>query len=233
MTSERPRRRRRRGQEPPTPPNNNRKIALGGVITAIVIAIIVAVWVGNGGNETSTPSLPSVVGENEGRLLGNADAALAIKDFSDFRCSHCRDAALNLTPKIIENYINSGSSVSFEFAPVSVLGDESMLAAQASMCAEDQSQFWSYHDKLFEQQSSDRFDMATLQDYAAEVGLDEQTFRDCMLSGKYRLAIEKNNDAFRQAGAKGTPSFLIGEELIGGAISFSEMQKIIDAQLDK
>lgn len=231
MTSQSSRRRRRRGQEPPTPPNNNRKIALGGVITAIVIAIIVAVWVGNGGNEP--PSLPSVVGANEGALLGNADAAVAIKDFSDFRCPHCRDAALNLTPQIIEHYINDESSVSFEFVPVSVLGDESMLAAQASMCAQDQSQFWLYHDKLFEQQSSDRFDMATLQGYAGDLGLDEQTFRDCMLSGKHRLAIEKNNDAFQEAGARGTPSFLIGEELIGGAVAFSEMQTIIDAQLDK
>lgn len=233
MTSEVPRRRRRRGQEPPPPPNNNRKIALGGVITAIVIAIIVAVWVGNGGNEPPTPSLPSVVGENQGSVLGNADAAVAIKDFSDFRCPHCRDAALNLTPKIVENYINDEGRVSFEFVPVSVLGDESMLAAQASMCAEDQSQFWAYHDKLFEQQSSDRFDMATLEDYAGDLGLDEQTFRDCMLSGKHRLTIEKNNDAFREAGARGTPSFLIGEELVGGAVAFSEMQIIIDAQLDK
>ena len=98
-----------------------------------------------------------LVGENEGRLLGNADAAVAIRDFSDFRCPHCRDAALDLTPKIIENYIKEGSQVSFEFVPVAALGDESMLAAQASLCAEDQSQFWPYHDKLFEQQSSRRW----------------------------------------------------------------------------
>lgn len=233
MTSEVSRRRRRRGQEPAPPPNNNRKIALGGVITAIVIAIIVAIWVGNGADEPATTSSIPIVGENEGRVLGNPDATVAILDFSDFRCPHCADAALQLTPKIIESYINTDKSVSFEFVPVSVLGDESMLAAQASMCAEDQNQFWFYHDKLFEQQSSDRFDMTTLQGYAADLGLDEQTFRDCMLSGKHRLAIEKNNDAFRQAGAEGTPSFVVGTEFVAGAIPFSEMQKIIDAQLEK
>jgi len=233
MTSEVPKRRRRRREEPPTPANNNRKMALCGVITAIVIAIVVAVWVGNGGTEPSTTSSIPIIGKNEGSVLGNADATVAIKDFSDFRCPHCRDAALNLIPQIIEHYINNESQVSFEFVPVAILGDESMLAAQASICAEDQSQFWPYHDKLFEQQSSDRFDMATLQAYAADLGLDEQTFRDCMLSGKHRLAVEKNNDAFRQAGARGTPSFLVGTEFIGGAIPFSEMQKIIDLQLDK
>ena len=232
MTSGKPRRRRRRGEEPPAPPNNNRKIALGGIITAIVIAIVVAVWVGNGGNEAPTTSSIPVVAENEGRLLGNPDASVAIRDFSDFRCPHCRDAASDLTPQIIENYINDESQVSFEFVPVAILGDESMLAAQASICAEDQGQFWAYHDKLFEQLSSDRFDMTTLQGYADDLGLDEQTFRDCMLGGKHRLTVEKNNDAFRQAGARGTPSFLIGTQLVGGAVSFSEIQKIIDAQLE-
>ena len=233
MTEVQPKRRRRRSKETTDPPpNRNRKIALSGVFIALFVGISVAVWVGSGGSGGDSVSATPIVVPGEDRVLGDANASVLIKDFSDFRCPHCADAALDLTPDIVKNYVDN-DKVAFEFVPVAILGDESFLAAQGSMCAEDQGQFWAYHDKLFEQHATDRFDVATLEAYAGDLGLDEQLFRDCMLSGKYRSAIEKHNEEFRQIGATGTPTFLVGSELIGGAIPFNEMQKIIDGQLSQ
>ncbi|MGB0384484.1 MAG: DsbA family protein [Ardenticatenaceae bacterium] len=167
-----------------------------------------------------------------GRFLGSPDAPLLIKDFSDFRCPHCRDAAYNLTPKIIDEYVKKGL-VRLEFIPVVVTSEEGLYGGMAALCAEEQGQFWAYHDILFERQGEEEFNLENLERFAEELSMDAQPFHDCMLSGKFGEQLLANNEQFQQSGATGTPTFIIGDELTVGGLPFEEIQKTIEAQLNQ
>ena len=220
--------RKAKKQEEEQKSDNRRQLIGGGVLVLLLLLVGGLLWVGLGDTDTTTP-----IEEPEqanGTFLGSAEAPVVVKDFSDFRCPHCKDAWAALTPKIIENYVNAGQ-VRLEFIPVYVTGEEALYAGQASYCAAEQEKFWPYHDRLFQRQGRDEFNIANLTSFATDLGMQEQEFRDCILSGKYAQQMQDNNAEFQRTGGTGTPTFLVGDELVGGAVGFDEMKKIIEGQL--
>ena len=102
-------------------------------------------------------------------------------------------------------------------------------AAEASECAYDQGLFWEYHDILFENQ--DLIDADYIVSAAEEIGLDMDTFNSCLESGEKTDLVTADMAAASSLGITGTPSFLVGNELVVGAQSFDTIAEIIDAQL--
>jgi protein-disulfide isomerase len=119
----------------------------------------------------------------------------------------------------------------FHFA---FLGDESIIASEASECADEQGKFWEYHDYLFEHQQGENqggFSKDNLKSYAAVLGLDTQTFNQCLDSGKYKDVIDQQSQFGRQLGVQSTPSFLINGTPIVGAQPFTSFQQVINQLL--
>jgi protein-disulfide isomerase len=212
-------------------PSKSRAILLGGLLLIVLLGLGAIIFIGMGGGREAAPSGLYEGVTVEGRMLGDPNAPLLIRDFSDFNCPHCRDAAVNLMPDIIRAYVTTGE-VRVEFVPVSVL-QNSAIPATASLCAEDQGQFWPYQEKLFERQGLDTFNLDSMVSYAAELGLDSQAFRDCMLGGIHTRTLDANNQEFRRVGAQGTPTFMVGDTLVAGAVPFSEMRTVIEAELNQ
>jgi protein-disulfide isomerase len=209
--------------------SRSRSFLLIGLLVALIVGIILLAALARRGGAG-----PQLTEHYEGltterTFLGEPDAPLLIRNFSDFKCPHCRTAARDLLPPVIENYIAEGQ-VRFEYVPVAVLGQESEVAAQGSLCAADQDQFWQYHDILFANQSS-MHTIQSLTTYAEQLGLDSREFRACVTSGRYRTQVQENMTAFRQTGGTGTPTFLVGDTVVGGAVPFSDMQPVIEAEL--
>lgn len=97
------------------------------------------------------------------------------------------------------------------------LGQESFWAAEASECAADQNAFWPYHDKIFANHAGENqgtYTKEKLKGFAAELGLNAQTFNDCLDSGKYTQAVQAQSAAAQQLGVTGTPSFFVNEWLV-------------------
>jgi protein-disulfide isomerase len=67
--------------------------------------------------------------------------------------------------------------------------------------------------------------------YAGDLELDEMAFRVCLESGQSGEQVRQNQWEGRQAGVQGTPSFLINGQLLSGAHSFDDFQRIIEAEL--
>lgn len=210
--------------------NKSRKIIGGGGLVLLLLLVGALLWVALGDSGGTVTASPEQEGQVDGTFLGSAEAPVVVKDFSDFRCPHCKDAWATLTPKIIENYVKAGQ-VRLEFIPVFVTGEEAFYAGQASYCAAEQEQFWPYHDKLFQRQVRDEFNIGNLTSFATDLGMEEQEFRDCILSGKYAQQMQDNNAEFQRSGGTGTPTFMVGDELVGGTVAFDEMKKIIEGQL--
>lgn len=157
---------------------------------------------------------------------GAENPELTIIEFSDFECPYCERGYWTME-LIMEEYGDRVNLV-FKNYPLSFHAN-AQEAAEASECAFDQGLFWEYHDALFENQdsiSSEYF--VTL---AEELGLDMDTFNSCLESGEKTASVTEDMAAASSLGITGTPSFLVGDELVVGAQSFDTIAGIIDAQL--
>jgi protein-disulfide isomerase len=114
------------------------------------------------------------------------------------------------------------------------LGQESVWSAEASECAADQDAFWEYHEKLFASQSGENqgaFNKDKLKELAVELGLDTETFNECLDSGKHTMAVQESTQIAQSIGVRSTPAFLINGTPMLGAQPFEAFQQVIDQLL--
>ena len=72
--------------------------------------------------------------------------------------------------------------------PLENIHPHARLAAEASLCADDQERFWDYHDKLF--QNSRQLAQENLVAYAKELELDMERFEKCLSERAHRDRVE-------------------------------------------
>jgi len=114
------------------------------------------------------------------------------------------------------------------------LGEESLAAAEASHCAQDQDRFWEYHDLLFENQSgrdAGAFSRENLLKFAAQLNLAEAAFAACLDSHKYRDFVLISRAQGQQIGVQGTPTIFINGQGVPGFLPFEELQQLIEEAL--
>lgn len=158
---------------------------------------------------------------------GNADAPVTIVEFSDFHCPFCRRVLPTLTQ--IESRYGDKVRLVFRDFPIDNLHPGARKGHEAARCANEQGQFWPYHDKLFA--NAPKASPEELKGYAKEVGLDVAAFERCFESGKYRAAVQQDIERGKQAGVTGTPAFFINGRLVTGAQPLSVFARIIDDEL--
>ena len=163
-------------------------------------------------------------------VLGNKNAPLTIVEFSDFQCSFCARFRQQTFDQIKKEYVDAGK-VKFVYRdfPLSSIHPMAQKAAEAAECADDQGKFWEYHDVIFEKQAS--LSIASLKQWASELGLDTNDFNKCLDSGKYSSEVNKDSNDAQKAGGQGTPFFIVGEVPVSGAQPFAAFQQAIESQL--
>jgi len=146
-------------------------------------------------------------------VLGSADAQITIVEFGDYQCEACYHWFHNTRDTLIDNYIETGKA-KLVFVDLPFLGRDSITAAQASYCAEDQGKYWEYHTILYTFQEIEGYDSGwanrdRLNSFAFTLDMNMDEFNDCMDSSKYKIRVKANyNEAVKQ-GAQATPTFII------------------------
>jgi protein-disulfide isomerase len=116
-----------------------------------------------------------------------------------------------VSPQITKEYVDSGK-VYWIFHNLAFLSQDSLNAAEATYCAQDQNKFWPFHDKLYASQGSESastFGKDQLKQFAKDLGLDATAFNACLDSGKYAAQVNKDNSYASQQGVSSTPTFFI------------------------
>lgn len=109
---------------------------------------------------------------------------------------------------------------------------ESLYAANASECANEQGKFWEYHDKLVAEAITGRsqFNPTNLKKYATELGLDANKFNACVDTLKFASAIQADIAEGTRMGINSTPSFFVnGSPLRARSLEFSEFARVFDS----
>lgn len=158
--------------------------------------------------------------------MGPETAPITLIEFSDFECPFCQKWQKEVWPQIQKAYSGKIRLVYRDFP----LGGHpnAQSAAEAANCANEQGQFWAFHDKLL---SGKALGQETYQSYAAELKLDLTRFRECTSSRRFQAEVEADFQFGANLGINGTPTFFINGIPLVGAQPFSAFKKIIDQEL--
>jgi len=107
------------------------------------------------------------------------------------------------------------------------------LAAEAAWCAHDQGKYFEYERVLYEKQGTLSYTQQGLTDVAQELGLNAETFAQCMANRTHRADLENSTNAAARKGVNSTPTFFINNQRLDGNRPYAEFQRIIDAELAK
>ena len=157
--------------------------------------------------------------------LGDSEAPVVLISWNDFRCGFCGRFKEQTLPSIIENYVESGE-VLYVFKHFPVVGGEP--EALASLCANEQGKFWEFHDKVFE---ASNYNEATFSTWAAELGMDVNEFESCFRTARFSDKISQDAEIGMSLGIRGTPGFLVNDELVSGAQPYQVFEEIIESKL--
>ncbi|MCL4262609.1 MAG: DsbA family protein [Anaerolineae bacterium] len=208
----------------------------GAAIGAIAIIALFVIL-----RQLTAPSLEDVIvpeplaapANAEGKAWGPADAPVLIEEFADFQCPFCGEFAKGVGQQLADFYAASGQ-VRFEYNNFAFIGNESVKAAEAAECANEQGMFWQYHDTLFANQRGENigaFSNTMLKNFAVVIGLDEEAFNDCFDGGDYADVVRDEKAEAEGRAVQSTPTlFLNGEQLPGG-LTFEQYQQLIAAEL--
>lgn len=177
---------------------------------------------------TGAPTKVEVRVNSDDPVKGNPEAKVTIVEFSDFQCPYCGRVEPTLK-RILETYKDQVKLV-YKNYPLSS-HENAEPAALAALCAKEQGKFWEYHDLLFENQES--LKAADLKKYAADLGLDTNTFNSCFDGKKYKNQVQADLSEGNRVGVRGTPAFFINGRLLSGAQPFENFKMIIDEELKK
>ncbi len=147
---------------------------------------------------------------------------ITVIEYSDFQCPACGAAY----PEV-KNIINkTGDKVKFVYKqfPLTSIHPYAFKASEASECAADQGKFWEYHDKLFDNQQ--KLDIGNLKKYAEQVGLDTQSFNQCLDSGAMSERVRADMNDARSAGVTATPTFFVNGKKHQGVMTVDKFLEL-------
>jgi protein-disulfide isomerase len=158
---------------------------------------------------------------------GPANAPIELIEFADFQCPFCL-AASPTVKRVLDTY---GDRIRFVYRNFPLQNHpDARPAAEAAQCANEQGQFWAYHDRLFAVQG--KLSDADLKKIAADLGLDSARFNACVDQHQYKSVVEADTQAGAEAGVSGTPAFFINGRLLSGAQPYDAFKRIIDEELE-
>ena len=177
---------------------------------------------------------PDIVAADLARIEGSPAAKLWVIVVSDFQCPYCKQWHDDSYAAFRREYVETGK-VRFAYINYPLNSHQNAWpAAQSAMCAAAQGKFWPMHEALFAtQQKWEILSPPTpfLDSLAGSLKLDVTRFKACVSSGKMRPLIQADHDRALAAGAMSTPTFLIGGQMLVGAVPIAEMRQALDSAL--
>jgi len=165
------------------------------------------------------------VAAGDGPHSGHADAPVQIVEYADYECPYCIKAYPTMK-KIMDEYGDRINLVYKNFPlPMHANAEK---AAEASLCASAQNQFWQYHDRLF---TSTQLDVASLKKIASDLKLDTVKFDTCLDSGAQTAAVQKDATEAQKVGVSATPSFFLNGRFFSGAMDYNSLKDLIQKEL--
>ena len=143
-------------------------------------------------------------------VAGNPNGDVSVVEFFDYNCPYCRRAL----PDVLK-LINQDGNVRLVLKELPILSDDSVAAAKLALAANKQGKYFEMHQKLFSESGRANKDKALR--IAKELGLDIAQLQKDAEHPDIKQALNENKELAVKLDLEGTPMFLIGDRIIGGA----------------
>lgn len=157
----------------------------------------------------------------QGAVLGNPQGKVTLVEFTDFSCTYCRASVSELAALIAAN-----PDLKVVVRELPIISDQSEPAARMALAAAAQGKYAAYHTAMF---AGERPSATSIAAAAGKAGLDMTAARTFAARGEVGQELERNLGLARQLGVNGTPAWIIGGELIPGAVGRDRLQQAVDA----
>jgi protein-disulfide isomerase len=168
--------------------------------------------------------LSGTIGENRsaiqtpyaGAWEGSANADVTVVEFFDYACGYCRASLPDLA-----KLVGSDAKVKIVYRELPILSEESGSAAKVSLLAAERNQYMVYHRALY---GAGRVTHDTILAAAAKAGISKADADAAIASSKYDAEIQSNIALAQKLQANGTPTFVIGDQVLNGAVGFDTLK---------
>ena len=151
-------------------------------------------------------------------VVGNPQGDVTLVEFFDYNCSYCRAALPDLAALIAED-----TNLRVVLKEFPILSNESIDAARVGvLVGESQADYWSFHEALFT--SRGQVDKQVALAAAEDLGLSPVSLELEMGTPKVSETIQTSYNIAKALNITGTPTYIIGNEVIPGAIGIDELK---------
>lgn len=152
---------------------------------------------------------------------GNPKGDVTVVEFFDYRCGYCKRVAGTLT-----QLQQDDANVRIVYKDYPILGEASELASRAALASKAQGKHLVFHEALLA--SEQELTRETLFTIASEVGINVEQLQKDMNSPSIETIIERNRALARELGINGTPGFVVGTELVPGALELKDLKNLVN-----
>jgi protein-disulfide isomerase len=159
-----------------------------------------------------------------GVSVGNKDGDVTFVEFFDYNCGYCKRAMSDML-----DLMKSDPKLKVVLKEFPVLGPGSVEAAQIAVAVRMQDpsgrKYLDFHQKLLN--SKGQADKARALAAAKEAGLDMAKIEKDSASPEVRATLEENFKLAEAMGMNGTPSYVIGKQVVIGAVGLESLREKI------
>lgn len=151
-------------------------------------------------------------------VLGNPNGDVTLVEMFDYNCGYCRQAVPDLATLLAED-----PNLKVILKEFPILSQESVDAAKiAVVVAQSDADYWQFHQKLFTGRGQVTKEAALAA--AGELGLNPVDLQLKMEGPDVSAVLDKSYAIAQAIGASGTPTYIIGDEIIPGAVGLDALR---------
>jgi len=154
-------------------------------------------------------------------VAGNPDGKVSVVEFFDYNCAYCKRAF-----KDVMTILDKDKDVRLVMKEFPILGPGSTYAARAALASRKQGKYLPFHLAMLGHEG--RIDEKTVDEIAGKTGLDVNQLHKDMEASDINAAISANMQLAEALKINGTPAFIIGDQLIPGAVGYNGLATTID-----
>jgi Thioredoxin/Copper resistance protein ScsC N-terminal domain len=155
-----------------------------------------------------------------GAEMGNPNGDVTLVEFTDYNCGFCRSSVAD-----VQKLVANDRNVRVIFREVPILSQTSRDAALWALAAAKQGKHKAFHDAMF---SGARPDAQSIRAAALKAGMNLGAAEKFAASPEARAEVENNLALMQQIGVSGTPTFVIGDQILEGALGYEALKTAVD-----
>lgn len=171
---------------------------------------------------TLVANAPAIFNSPRQVTLGDQNGGTTLVEFFDYNCAYCKRAL----PNMLE-LMKADPKLRVVLKELPVLGNNSVEAAKVAVAVRMQdktgAKYLDFHQRLLT--AAGPADRARALAAARDAGLDMARLEQDLASEEIAATIEESKRLAAALGIRGTPSYVIGEEVVVGAVALSILQE--------